>query len=175
MISGMTLVTVGDPPRRVLSAATQQPALYRWAVKRLPEAVRRRLGFVAFDRDVAWCFAQILLSDVAVLPLPLEAEPAPRRRAGAIPTVAFLGEQREDKGRNLIAPLIDRLLATGRPLRILLQDADTTRPPPVADAARLDPRVDVVHGAAHDDAWRRLLDRADLVVLPYAPSRYALT
>jgi hypothetical protein len=175
MISGMALSHVGDPPQRKLSPATQQPALYRWAVKRLVRNVRDRLHFVAFDHDVAWCFAQILQADVAVLPLPLEADPSPRRRAGACPTIAFLGEQREDKGRELIAPLIDALLASGRPLRVILQDADVRRALPISDAARRDARVELVHRPVYDADWRDLLDRADLIVLPYEPPRYALT
>lgn len=151
---------------------------YRRAAQRIDSTVRRRLLLFSFDSAASAEYSELLQMPVEVLP-PVHrlATPAKLRKLLGLPglTLGFLGQQRTEKGLDLLPDLIRRLLASIPGLHILVQDGDVTERTATVELRQLadsDPRVEFLQEPAPPQRWQELLDRTDLMVLPYDPARY---
>lgn len=151
---------------------------YRRAALRFGPGARRHLLLFSFDSAASAEYEELLKMPVAVLPPVHRARGPVRRRrrlADAGLTLAFLGQQRTEKGLDLLPTLIRCLLASDTDIRILVQDGDVAERPATRELRALadaEPRVDFIQAPADPLRWQELLDRTDLMVLPYEPARY---
>lgn len=157
----------------------QTSCLYRLAVATIKPPYAARVRFGCPDPTAAEAYQQLLGWPVEALPAIQHATiPARDRSAATEPCVAFLGEQRFDKGYPLVPAIVEGLLAANVPLRILVQNSwqqmEEQNATLRAIAAR-DPRLTVRIGTQTTTGWRQQLSEADLIVLPYHASTYATT
>jgi hypothetical protein len=155
------------------------PPCYRRAGARLSRAgIGARLVLFAFGTEPAEDYSTLLGRPVHALP-PVHAgvgRPRLRRRGvdGRV-TVAFLGLQRPEKGYALLPDVIREVLRRNRPVQILVHNGAPTTvamDQQIEELSRSDQRVIFEHRSADQRSWQDLLDRTDLLVLPYVPSRY---
>lgn len=137
-----------------------------------------RILLFTFDAAASAEYSELTRLPVAVLP-PVHGVPESlRRRSRATDgriTLGFLGQQREEKGFNLLPGIIQGLRLSGCDARILVQDGDGSERPAtrkIREIAERDPLVEFYHRPADPILWRELLSRTDLMVLPYEPRRY---
>jgi len=157
----------------------QTSCLYRLAVATIKPSYAARVRFGCPDPTAAEAYQQLLGRPVEALPAIQHATiPARDRSAATEPCVAFLGEQRFDKGYPLVPAIVEGLLAANVPLRILVQNSwqqmEEQNAALQAIAAR-DPRLIVRIGTQTTPGWQQQLSEADLIVLPYHASTYATT
>lgn len=150
---------------------------YRSAACNYRSLGQERLLLFSFDAAASVEYAQLLQLPVDVLPtVHRTSGPVRRRRRGPRGlTLGFLGQQRAEKGVNLLPDLILALLRADPTLRVLVHDGDATERPIAAVIRRLakqEPRVEYLQRPADPVLWRDLLMRTDLMVLPYDPARY---
>jgi len=155
----------------------QAGCLYRLAVSGLQPAFAQRVRFCISDACAAEAYSQLLGRPVERLPEIQQAQTLPRDRAAvAAPCLAFLGEQRFDKGYPHVPEIVARLLAAGVPLRILVQNSWELMEEQNAAIRRLaaaDDRLTVRIGTLRPEEWNEQLVAADMVILPYHLSTYA--
>lgn len=155
----------------------QRMIFYRHASRMIRPSHVHRFAFAAYDPKVASAYRFLLDRPVQVFPPPLGAVTAPRDRTEtAAPTVAFLGEQRLEKGLALIPEMVRQLLAAHPSIRIIVhnswqepRDENTL----LAGMAKEYPRLEVRLGTVTAAEWAELLDRTDMLVMPYDPAIYA--
>jgi hypothetical protein len=97
------------------------------------------------------------------------------REAGKHITVAFLGHQRPDKGYQLVPAIVQRLRSRSIPVTVLVHNGDQEEVligRELREMAAADPDLIFEQRAADSVYWQELLDRSDVVALPYDPSRY---
>lgn len=90
-------------------------------------------------------------------------------------TVGFLGHQRAEKGVNLLPDIVRGLRQAGCNAQILIHDGNPADRPIIRktrEVADKDPLIRFLHQPANPSMWQDLLDRTDLLVLPYEPNRY---
>src|SRR6185436_92437 len=96
-----------------------QPTLYRHASHSLRPEYASRFCFATFDPASSAAYANLLQRDVAALPVPRSRAPIDRTRTNkAAVTVAFLGEQRPDKGFQHVPAIVRLLLKKHRSIRV---------------------------------------------------------
>ena len=151
--------------------------LYRYASQMLRAPHAERFVFAAYDPDVAAAYGFLLDRKVLVFPPPNQAVCQPRERIGvAQPTVAFLGEQRGEKGYGRLPGIVRLLLARHASIRILVHNSWEGLPEVSAELrqlAAMDPRVECLFCTLTAEQWAGVLGRSDLIVLPYDQSVYA--
>jgi glycosyltransferase involved in cell wall biosynthesis len=150
--------------------------LYRYAGTSIRSGFEGRLNFVCLHKEARDAYAFLCGRPVPVLPHPCRAESVAReRRRGSSITVAFLGEQRPNKGLHMLPGIVERLLAS-RGVRVLVQNAFTG---PVSEMQQLqqmaqrEAGLEVIVQALSAPQWSKLLDRCDLIVLPYDQTDYS--
>ncbi|MFM1903114.1 MAG: hypothetical protein RLZZ440_1014 [Planctomycetota bacterium] len=155
----------------------QRMAFYRHASRMLTPAFAPRFRFAAYDPSVAAAYQFLLGRPVRVFPAPLgPTRPSRDRSATLRPTIAFLGEQRLEKGLARIPGIVRELLARHDSIRILVHNSwQEPRPENAAlqALAAADSRLEVVLGATPAARWDQMLEATDLLVLPYESSVYA--
>ena len=138
--------------------------------------VQRPLLFT-FDPIASADFASLLQMPVETMPTVHAGTEPPRlrcRRDGRI-TVSFLGHQRADKGYHLVPEIVRGLLAQSLPIRILVHNGDPENDPisqELEAMAKDLPELVFEHAPADAKYWQDLLERSDLIALPYEPPRY---
>jgi hypothetical protein len=151
---------------------------YRKAGALFPHEYLRRVLLFAFDEAIADDYAQLLNLPVQTMPTIHTGLREPRLRArdadGRV-NVAFLGHQREEKGYHLIPTIARRLMDRGLPVKLLVHnsapdDGPTSRE--LRALARTNAHVVFSEEPGDQSHWQDLLDKSDLVVLPYEPNRY---
>jgi glycosyltransferase involved in cell wall biosynthesis len=90
--------------------------------------------------------------------------------------VGFLGHQNRFKGYSLVPSLADSLLERRQGIRLLIHDAapiqNAEEAAKLRARAKVDDRIDLVFEPIGGKLWWDLLNRVDLLVLPYMPERY---
>jgi glycosyltransferase involved in cell wall biosynthesis len=165
---------VRDP--RVDARAT----LYRSAAARIPPAVAPWLQMITFEQASSTSFCAVLGKHVGVLPTPRVAAGARRSRSGKRPiTVAVLGHQRPEKGYQFMPEVARSLLQSNADIRILCHngnpDAMRETQEDLHEIAKKDPRLLMDERLAGGDVWQEVLDACDLIILPYASPRFAVS
>lgn len=181
------LITLGWPPG-LSSTASESTAmnwqlrdgtamLYRYACTHIAPPFQQVFRFACPDATMADAYGALLGRSVSVLPNPHRATTGRRSRKGAFdPCIAFLGEQRPNKGYGMVPQICEKLLASGTRMRILVQNSwqlmqeQNDRLKLMASA---DPRLNLTIGTVDSRQWNVLLDACDLVVLPYDQETYS--
>jgi glycosyltransferase involved in cell wall biosynthesis len=150
---------------------------YRFAANHLREPDLARFHMRTFDTGSSTIYATLLNRPVGVLPLPqfAQAEVTSRVRRRPI-TVSVLGHQRPDKGYHLM-PQVARLLLAHEPdIRLLIHNGAPDVMPHVQQELRahaaVESRLTLNEETAGPALWGELLDRSDLILCPYEPSRF---
>lgn len=157
---------------------SQFASQYRDASRHFHALEPGKLLLFTFDSAASAEYAGLLGLPVATLPAVHAAAGALRRRArradGRL-TIAFLGQQREEKGVNLLPGIVRGLRDAGCGERILLHDGEPAERAilrTLRDLASQDCLVSFLHRPADPSIWQELLSSTDLLVLPYEPKRY---
>jgi glycosyltransferase involved in cell wall biosynthesis len=150
---------------------------YRKAGKLFRSCYLGRTLLFTFDPAITDDYAELLNLPIQTMPAIHAGLREPRLRerdADGLITVAFLGHQRTEKGYHLIPEIVRQLL--GHPLKLLIHNSAPVDCPAVSQQLRAlaseNPRVAFVEKPGDQLHWQDLLDRSDLIVLPYEPNRY---
>lgn len=158
--------------------------LFRHCREWLGEEGLGRLTFVTGCRQAVDEYTAILSTPIYLAPMP---QPLPltrlRKRTpdeGHSPrrgfTIGFLGHQRPDKGYHMLPALIPTVLQACPTVRILVQhsapDSMKSATDEIDRLAREDGRVELILRPFAEQEWFALLDRCDLIALPYTRERF---
>jgi glycosyltransferase involved in cell wall biosynthesis len=154
--------------------------LYRSAAARIPPAVLPWLQMITFDQGSSASFSSVLGKHVGVLPTPHVATTLRRSRSGKRPiTVAVLGNQRPEKGYQFMPEVARKLLQSNTDIKILCHngnpDAMRETQEDMHEIAAKDQRLVMDERMAGGAVWQQILDSSDLIVLPYASPRFAIS
>ncbi|MFZ5778910.1 MAG: hypothetical protein ACOY4R_01720 [Pseudomonadota bacterium] len=151
--------------------------LYRHAAQRIGMPWLERIAFVAAAEAAAAEYGFLFDRPVGLAPMPQSLPPLRRRVPAGSLTIGLLGHQRPDKGYRLAPALIPEVLRRHDAVRFLVHQSDPEGMQDVtAELRRLaqhQPRLELMVAPATGEDWFALLDRCDLVALPYDPQRYA--
>jgi glycosyltransferase involved in cell wall biosynthesis len=185
----MPLVVIGFdlPTGRKLDAALEGEKRYQWnyhtrfypkAAKLFRKKYLARTVFFTFDPVITSDYAEMLNLPVQTMPTVHVGAKEPRLRGrdrfGLI-NVAFLGYQRPEKGYHLIPDVVRGLFERQVPVKILIHNSapgDNPISKELRALAGTQRNVVLIEEPGDQSRWQDLLDGADLVVLPYEPSRY---
>ena len=150
--------------------------LYRFAACQLSQAGCRPI-FYTFTQASSDAYHHLLGCPVYTLPLPRRASVTIRNRRDAKPiTVAFLGEQRGEKGFHLVPEIVRQLLATtdcrvlvhnSRPDSMKREQEELRAMIYVGGSGIGNGRLILDEEESNAQHWQLLLDASDLIVLPY--------
>jgi hypothetical protein len=156
---------------------------FRLAAKRLPQHIKDRVKFIAYDELAAKSYQELLLQPVHVVPFCSYENTNPIKRSSAKITVSYLGVPREPKGFGTAPHVIAQLLSkTSDNVNFMVQlggdwkiggDRSKDEQQIMRDLASQNPRVKVVQGPLNESQWQGMLDNTDLLLLPYHQQSYA--
>ncbi|HET6308349.1 MAG TPA: glycosyltransferase family 1 protein, partial [Rhodopila sp.] len=168
-----------NPTLRLRDYRTDPRAMfYRHAACQLTDQDLARFHMVTFDPAASAIYATLLGHPVGVLPLPQTAATAVIPRTARRPiTVSVLGHQRPDKGYHLMPQVARMLLAHEPGITLLVHNGAPNDMPDIqADLraqAATNPSLVLNEQVAGPTLWQDLLNRSDLILCPYQPSRFA--
>lgn len=156
---------------------------FRLAAKRLPQHIKDRVKFIAYDELAAKSYQELLLHPVNVVPFCSYENANPIKRSSAKITVSYLGVPREPKGFSTAPYVVEQLLAqTSENVNFMIQlggdwkiggDRSKDEQQMIRDLASKTPRVQAVQGPLSESQWQNMLDSTDLLLLPYHQQSYA--
>jgi glycosyltransferase involved in cell wall biosynthesis len=160
--------------------ADARALLYRSAAARIPPAVLPWLRMITFEPASSASYCAVLGKQVGVLPTPHFTAGPQRSRSGKRPvTVAVLGNQRPEKGYQFAPDVARSLLQSNSDIRVLCHNAnpDAMRETQedLHEMAAKDTRLIMDERLACGEVWQQLLDSSDLIILPYASPRFAVS
>ena len=154
------------------------PPFYRKAGKLFMSCYLGRTLIYTFDSAITDDYAELLNLPIQTMPAIHAGLREPRLRerdTDGFITVAFLGYQRTEKGYHLIPEIARQLLGSPFPVKLLIHNSSAVDCPVSQQLRALsseNPRVAFVERQGDQLHWQDLLDRSDLIVLPYEPTRY---
>jgi glycosyltransferase involved in cell wall biosynthesis len=137
-----------------------------------------RTLFFTFDQAITDDYAGLLNVPVQTMPTVHAGlrEPRLRRRdPNGLISVAFLGYQRPEKGYHLLPEIVRQVFDRRLPVKFLLHNSAPDDGPvgqELRALAHANPNIAFVEESGDELHWQGLLDRSDLMVLPYEPNRY---
>jgi hypothetical protein len=147
---------------------------------RVFERTRRRFGtrlrLFADTEELAAQYAALLGQPVLPVPVPVMVPPMPSRDLGPRPHVVFAGGARLEKGYHHLPEAIGAAISRAR-FTVQSGRVDMTADPLVQRAHRelralCGPGLHLIEHPLEPDEYAALLASADLLLLPYDPSRY---
>jgi hypothetical protein len=151
--------------------------LYRFVGTSISQAGFPNVCPITFNRTYSEIYQAITGWTFTTLPFPHSAVLPIRNRSGKRPIqVATIGHQRVDKGYNFVPGIVQQLLDVPDVEFLVHNSTPEEMPGPqnaLREIARNHPRVKLDERPAHVAEWAQVLDRADLVICPYDPLRYA--
>jgi glycosyltransferase involved in cell wall biosynthesis len=156
---------------------------FRLAAKRLPEHIKERIKFVAYDELAAKSFQELLLQEVHLVPFCSYENANPKRRNSSKITVSYLGVPRDPKGFTTAPQVIEQLLRqTPNHVNFMVQlggdwkiggDKAKNEQEMIRNLAQANPRVKAVQGPLTELEYQSMLENTDLLLLPYDQQLYA--
>jgi len=156
---------------------------FRLAAKRLPQHLKDRVKFIAYDELAAKSYQELLLQPVHVVPFCSYENANPIKRTSAKITVSYLGVPREPKGFGTAPYVVEQLLAqTSNHVNFMIQlggdwkiggDRSKDEQQMIRDLANQNSRVKAIQGPLSESQWQGMLDNTDLLLLPYHQQSYA--
>lgn len=159
--------------------------MHRYATHWVGKEWVERLVLVAVNQAVADEYSFLVDMPVKAMTTPEGLPTTRQRQASAALTIGVLGHQRIDKGYELLPDLIPRVLSQHKHVRFIVQHSDPMggaqedQPRMERITAKLselstrEPRLEMILGPSVGVDWFELIDRCDIVALPYDPPRYA--
>jgi glycosyltransferase involved in cell wall biosynthesis len=151
------------------------PLLYRFSIRQLV-ADHSRTWICSDTEEMVNQFATISGVPVHLVPLPLIMERrAEKAKDPSRIEAVYLGHASMLKGFHLLADVVKRVQADGNALHFLIQsygEPQLCAAVEKALAALTPDRVTVIAGAVDAEAYGALLNRADIVLLPYVREFY---
>jgi glycosyltransferase involved in cell wall biosynthesis len=151
------------------------PLLYRFSIRQLV-ADHPRTWICTDTEEMVKQFASISGVPIHLLPLPLIMDPREEKRRDASRIeIVYLGHASMLKGFHLLADVIKRTQAGGKALHFTVQsygDAQLRASVEKELADLASDQVTLLTGTVDADAYSGLLQRADIVLLPYAREFY---
>ena len=147
---------------------------------RVFERIRRRfgtrLGLFADTEELAAQYAALLGQPVLPVPVPVMVPPMPARNLAPHPHVVFAGGARLEKGYHHLPTAIAATISRAR-FTVQSGRVDMTADPLVQRAHRElrglgGDALRLIEQSLEQDEYTALLASADLLLLPYDPSRY---
>ncbi len=170
------LARSGPDEAPVFTVREPTAVLYRHVAELAGKPWLAQMSFFAMTSAAAEEYAFILGAPVKVVPLPQPLPPLRRRQETETLVVGLLGHQRADKGWHLAADFIPLLLQRQPGLRVIAHQSDPESMVEATEKLRTlaarEPRLELLVQPAIDDAWFALVDRCDIIALPYDPARY---
>ena len=163
----------------VVTDPRQEPrgTLYRFVGSSASQASFPNVCLFTPDRVVSEIYHALTGWAFATLPFPFSAKLVLRCRSGKRPIrVAVIGHQRVDKGFSFIPDVVKHLLDAPDVEFLVHNSSPQEMPEPqnaLRELARNNPRVILDERPLLGAEWAKILDRADLVICPYEPVRYA--
>lgn len=166
------LVTIVNP------FVDSRGVLYRHAASYLTDELCKRLIMGTYDQEISRLFGLLIQRKVMHFPLPQRRViPIRKRHKNETLTIGILGHQREDKGYQLVPLIAERLLAERADVRLLVQNGASWQMPAaqaqLKSLAAINFKLELDEQPADLIKWSDLLERSDLIVCPYSPSRFA--
>ena len=158
--------------------------LHRYATSIVGKEWMQKIALVAVNETIAEEYSYIVDLPVAPTTAPEELPASRQREPVDTLTIGFMGHQRIDKGYEFLPDLISLLLSKRSRLRFIVQHSDpdgrsqaepermarvTARLRSLADRAS---NIELILKPATGAAWFSLIDRCDIVALPYEPANY---
>jgi hypothetical protein len=177
----MPFVVIGfDLPsgRKLNDHWSFQTPFYRKAGKLFRVRHLARMLLFTFDPAITGDYAELLDLPVQTMPSVHAGLHQPRLRKrdrNGLINVAFLGHQRREKGYHLIPEIARRLIDRRSPVKLLLHNSAPDDCPVSQELRRLasaNANITFIEKSGDHTHWQDLLDKSDLVVLPYEPNRY---
>jgi hypothetical protein len=131
-----------------------------------------------FDPAITADYSELLNLPVRTMPTVHAGMRHPRLRkrdSNGFINVAFLGHQRPEKGYHFIPEIARRLIDRRLPVKLLLHNSapgDSQISRELRHLASANANIAFVEESGDQSHWQDLLDRSDLLVLPYEPNRY---
>jgi glycosyltransferase involved in cell wall biosynthesis len=159
------------------------PLLYRFAIQDLLSA-HNRVKVVCDSPELTAAYEKMTGSPIGTIPAPFnnfaDEEPVAvePRRPGAPLRVAFVGHCSRLKGFHHLPEVIERCKAAGKDFTYTIQasgaeTADTSLLQAL-DTLAAKPEVTLLRGLLDKAEYRRAMEEADIVLLPYMPIVYRL-
>jgi glycosyltransferase involved in cell wall biosynthesis len=155
-----------------------QRPFYRKFTKLFRVKYLARMLLFTFDQAITGDYAELLDLPVQTMPSVHAGLHQPRLRKrdrNGLINVALLGHQRREKGYHLVPDIARRLIDRRSPVKLLLHNSapdDSPISQELRDLASSNANVTFIEESGDQTHWQDLLDRSDLVVLPYEPNRY---
>jgi hypothetical protein len=177
----MPFVVIGfDVPSgsKLKDGWNDQTSFYRKARRLFRASHLARILLFTFDPAITRDYAELLNLPIQTMPSVHASLRQPRLRkrdSNGLISVAFLGHQRHEKGYHLIPGIARRLMEGRSPIKLLLHNSALDNSPitrELRDLASANANIAFVEESGDQSHWQGLLDRSDLIVLPYEPHRY---
>ncbi|MBV8393879.1 MAG: glycosyltransferase [Alphaproteobacteria bacterium] len=170
------LTRSGPDERPSFTVREPTAVLYRQAANLVGAEWMARMTFLTVTPAAAAEYEFILKTPAKVVPMPQALPPLRRRTVNGALTIGFVGHQRPDKGWQFVSEAVQAVLCDHASVRFVAHQSD---PESMADVtqglrglAAREPRLELLVQPAVNSAWFALLDRCDIVALPYDPMRY---
>lgn len=151
--------------------------LYRSSVNQINNEYRSRFIFVTPSSSAAAAYSALMKVGVDIMPNPQFYFKKQRSRVGTkLPTIGFIGEQRENKGYRLVPEIINNLFELGCNSKIIVQNSwgfmdDVNKS--LLEMSNNNDLLTVVLKSYERNQWDSLLDSLDIIVLPYDVMTYS--
>ena len=151
------------------------PLLFRFSMRQLL-AAHPRTRICSDTEEMVRQFESLSGISINLLPLPLVLEPgAAERRQDARITAVYLGHASMLKGFHLLTDVVRRVLASDNAPHFVIQsygERQLCEPLETALADVSSAELTLIKGTVDAPAYRRLLESAGMVLLPYAKEFY---